>query len=506
MVNGFESTVMPLAAASRPQPAPPRQGGKLPLAVDLDGTLLACDSLHENLVAVLMHRPPAVPGTLVALRQGRAAFKRRVCGLASPAVTETLPLNEPFLAWLREERAAGRALHLVTAADQSVADAIAARLQIFETATGSDGIRNLGGRNKAALLHARFPEGFAYAGDRADDMPVFAAADEVVLVNLPAAVAERARAQAERTGSRVLAEFPRRASGQWTDWLGSLRLHQWSKNLLMLVPLVLGHKLGDAEALLRCLAGILVFGCVASGTYLLNDLSDLQSDRLHATKRHRAFAAGRLSPLAGLAAAAGLILGGLAAAAAIGATFALGVLGYVLVSIGYSVALKSVPLLDTLTIAGLFTLRLALGIELAEVPYSPWLLGFAAFFFFSLALAKRHAEVMQAHAAGTGAAALARRGYEPDDWPLTLAFGIAAGMASLLIMILFVADDVAPSRLYAAPGWLYVAPAAVAVWLTRVWLLAQRRQLHDDPVVFALRDPASWAVGAVAAAAVAAAL
>ena len=477
-----------------------RRRSPLPLAVDLDGTLLTCDSLHEGFVAALMHRTHAAPGTLVALRRGRAAFKREVCGLA-PSVPDTLPLNEQFLDWLRAEAEAGRALHLLTAADQSVADAIAARLGIFVTATGSDGVRNLSGRAKADLLRTRFPDGFAYAGDRADDLPVFAAANEIVLVNVRPSVAARARAQAEADGRRVLAEFARNRRPV-SDWIGSLRLHQWSKNLLLLVPLVLGHQLGNLDVVLRCLAGILVLGCVASGTYILNDLADLQSDRQHATKRHRAFAAGRLSPLAGLAVGVALILGGLVAALALGPTFALGALGYVVLSVSYSMVLKRLPLFDTLTIAALFTLRLVLGVELAEVPYSAWLLCFAAFFFFSLALAKRHGEVLQA-ASGSGVAALARRGYMPEDWPLTLAFGVASGIASLLIIILFVADDVAPSRLYSSPAWLYVAPAAVAVWLSRIWLLAQRRELHDDPVIFALRDPVSWAVGATAAAAVA---
>ena len=472
----------------------------LPIAVDLDGTLLACDSLHEGVVATLMHRTSAAPATVAALCKGRAAFKRKICGLA-PSVAETLPFNEPFLHWLRCEAEAGRQLHLLTAADQAVADCIAARLGIFASATGSDGQRNLSGRDKATLLRARFPGGFAYAGDRADDLPVFAAANEIVLVNARPSVAMRARAQAEADGRPVLAEFPRTRHAL-SDWIGSLRLHQWSKNLLLLVPLILAHQGGDLDLVLRCLAGMAVLGCVASGTYILNDLSDLQSDRQHATKRHRAFAAGRLSPLAGLAVGGALILGGLVAALTLGPTFALGALGYVLLSVSYSMALKCVPLFDTLTIAALFTLRLVLGVELAQVPYSPWLLCFAAFFFFSLALAKRHGEVLQA-ASGSGVTALARRGYVPEDWPLTLAFGVASGIASLLIMILFVADDAAPSRLYSSPAWLYIAPAAVAVWLSRIWLLAQRRQLHDDPVVFALRDPVSWAVGAAAAASVA---
>jgi 4-hydroxybenzoate polyprenyltransferase/phosphoserine phosphatase len=503
----------PPAPANDTEPAPtalraaalagsaPRRGERrpLPLAVDLDGTLLAGDSLHEGFVALLLNRTPAAPGTIVALRHGRAAFKREVCGLV-PSVPETLPLNEPFLAWLREQADAGRELHLLTAADQSVADVIAARLGIFATAIGSDGVQNLSGRAKARLLRSRFPEGFAYAGDRADDLPVFAAAREIVLVNARPSVAAAARRQAEAGGQAILAEFARRPR-RLADWLGSLRLHQWSKNLLLLVPLALGHRLYEPEPLLRCVMGIIVLGIIASGTYILNDLSDLRADRQHATKRHRAFAAGRLPPLTGLVVGVALVLGGLVSALALGRSFAAGALGYVLLSGGYSLALKRVPLVDTLTIAALFTLRLVLGVELAEVPYSPWLLSFAAFFFFSLALAKRHGEVMQA-AAGSGAGALARRGYVPEDWPLTLAFGVASGIASLLIMILFVVDDVAPSRLYHTPGWLFIAPAAVAVWLTRVWLLAQRRELHHDPVVFALRDPVSWGVGAAAAGAV----
>jgi 4-hydroxybenzoate polyprenyltransferase/phosphoserine phosphatase len=495
-----------LADASPPLPAVATglRRRPLPLAVDLDGTLIAGDSLHDGFVTVLLHRAPSAPGTIAALRRGRAAFKREVCGLA-PGLAETLPLNEPFLDWLRAEVAAGRELHLLTAADQSVADAVAARLGIFASATGSDGVRNLSGRAKAELLRARFPGGFAYAGDRADDLPVFAAADEVVLVNAPPTVAARARALAEAEGRPVLAEFAREGrGGRLSDWIGSLRLHQWSKNLLLLVPLLLSDRLGDLDIVLRCLAGVVVLGCVASGTYILNDLSDLESDRRHATKRRRAFAAGRLSPVAGLAVAAALVLGGLLAALALGGSFALGALAYVATSLAYSMALKRVPLLDALTIAGLFALRLVLGVELADVPHSPWLLSFAAFFFFSLALAKRHAEVAQAADGGAAsAAALARRGYQPEDWPLTLAFGVAAGVASLVIMILFVANDIASLRHYTAPSWLYVAPASVAVWLSRIWLLAQRRRLHDDPVVFALRDPASWAVGAVAAASVA---
>lgn len=470
----------------------------LPLAVDLDGTLLATDTLHEGVVAALLHAPAAFPSLLRSLPQGRAAFKRSVSRQV-PADAAGLPLNEPFLAWLRQQSDIGRELHLVTAADQTIADAVAAHLGLFKSATGSDGTRNLRSEEKAMFLQRSFPNGFAYAGDSRHDLPVFAAAKEIVLVNASAATAAAART----INCSIIAEFPQRGSRLRT-WMGALRLHQWSKNVLVLVPLVLGHKLGDPTAIVHCVLGMLLLGLAASGTYLLNDLSDLPSDRMHRTKRFRAIASGRVAPLHALALAIGLILLALALPLLFRPMLSVAILGYCGLSMLYSAFLKQIALLDTLTIAALFTIRLSLGVELADVPYSPWLIAFAGFFFFSLALAKRHCELMEAR--GAGGTALARRGWEVDDWPLTLGFGAAAAIGALQIMILFVADDALPSRMYEHPAWLYMAPGAVAVWLMRIWLLAHRRQLRDDPVVFALRDPWSWGIGAVVAVAIVMAL
>lgn len=471
----------------------------LPLAVDLDGTLLATDTLHEGLVAALLRDPASVPGLLMALPKGRAAFKRLV-SRAAPANAAVLPLRQNFVEWLERQRAAGRRLHLVTAADQSVADAVAEHLDIFDSATGSDGTRNLKGSEKAAWLQERFPAGFAYAGDSRADLDVFAVAEEIVLVHTSPAVAAAVRQMAH---AEVLAEF-RSDVSPIRDWIGAMRVHQWSKNALLFVPLILGHQLGNVEAVLNCVLGLLLMGLTASGTYLLNDIADLPSDRQHRTKRNRAVAAGRIAPLHALAGAFALVLMGLIGGAVLSPPFALGLLAYVATSLIYSSFLKRIVLLDTLTIGGLFTLRLALGVELAGVPYSPWLMAFAGFFFFSCALAKRHGELMEAKIARGDR--LARHGYEVDDWPLTLGFGAASAMAALQIMILYVADEAEPSRLYSHPAWLYVAPAALAVWLVRIWMLAHRRALQDDPVVFALRDPWSWGIGGVITAAIVAAL
>ncbi len=470
----------------------------LPLAVDLDGTLLAGDTLHEGVLALLLKRPFTLLRAVPLLRQGRAAFKRHVA-LAAPEVATAVPVRPQVLAWLHEQRDAGRALHLVTGADQAVADAVAERLDLFDSATGSNGALNLTAGAKARWLAARFPAGFAYAGNSRADLAVFAAAREIALVGTPREVAGAARA----LGRPVLREIAG-AEGGWRAWTRALRPHQWSKNLLMLVPLVLGHRLLEAAALLPVLLGMLAMCLVASGTYLLNDLADLAADRQHATKCRRPLASGRVAPMPALLLAMLLIGVPVGAALLMAPLFGAGLAGYVVVSMAYSAALKRVPLLDTLTIAGLFMTRLGLGVLLAGVPWSPWLMSFAGFFFFSLALAKRHGEVMQAR--GQPATALTHRGYRADDWPLTLGFGLAAGVAALQIMILFVANDAWPSRLYHTPVWLYATPPLLAVWLTRLWLLAHRQQLHDDPVVFALRDPQSWASGVLVALAIGLAL
>ncbi|WP_428395466.1 UbiA family prenyltransferase [Lichenicoccus sp.] len=473
----------------------------LPLAVDLDGTLLAGDVLHEQFVKLLLRRPLLLLRLFAGLRHGKAAFKRRMVSLLPPLAV-ALPFRKPFLDWLREQRQAGRSLHLVTASDQHVADAVAAHLGIFETATGSDGATNLRGAAKGQTLRARFPEGFVYAGDSKADLDVWSMADAAVLVNASNATAAQVRAR----GWPILAEFGRVRPGL-RDWIAAIRLHQWSKNALLLVPLLLGHRFSDPHAVLRVLAAMLLLSVAASGTYILNDLADLEADRLHAKKWRRPFASGRLSPIAGLCVAVALIGGALVGGALLAWTCDALIAGYVAISLTYSLRLKSVPFLDTSIIAALFTLRLVLGIEMARVLYSPWLISFAGFFFLSLALAKRHVEVMQAAGdAGNASASLARRGYLPEDWPLTLAFGVAAAFASLQIMILFVADDAGPSHLYAHPSRLYLAPSIVALWLMRVWFLAHRKRLSHDPVIFALRDPVSWFLGVCILAIVLAAL
>ena len=298
-------------------------------------------------------------------------------------------------------------------------------------------------------------------------------------------------------GTPILAEL-NRPERDWRTWVRAFRFHQWSKNILIFVPLFVGHAFGDMSKVIAAAIGFALLCLLASATYMINDLADLDADRRHPTKRHRPFASGALPLAFGFVAARSMILAqpccahsrcrpGLPAA----------MLAYLCLTLAYSFGLKQVPLLDVFVIGLLFTLRIVMGTEVIGLGYSPWLLSFSLTFFLSLALAKRHAEIMRAERANVDE--VAGRGYRSDDWPLTLTFGIGVGLTSIVIMQLYLANDAAPSGFYHRPAWLYAVPALVLLWLMRIWLLSNRMQLHDDPVVFALKDRVSLALGLIVA-------
>jgi 4-hydroxybenzoate polyprenyltransferase len=282
-------------------------------------------------------------------------------------------------------------------------------------------------------------------------------------------------------------------------WLRALRLHHWSKNLFVFVPLLLGHLYDDLAKLAASIAAFLLLGLLVSAGYLVNDVADIEADRQHKSKQHRPFASGRISPRAGIAAAAMLALVAFAGAAFVSRGLVTVLLAYFLLTVSYSLWLKTVALIDVAAIASMLTLRIAAGGAAIATGHSAWLLSFSGAFFLSLALAKRHSELRQAALAGSGP--IAGRGFHSDDWPLTLAFGVGAGLASIIIMLLYLANDAAPSGFYPHQGWLYVVPGAALVWLMRVWMLSHRTELHDDPVIFALKDPASLVLGGAVVAA-----
>jgi 4-hydroxybenzoate polyprenyltransferase len=284
-------------------------------------------------------------------------------------------------------------------------------------------------------------------------------------------------------------ELALRTETSLSMWINALRLHQWIKNLLIFVPLILERRF-DLVDCRNTVAGFIIFGLVASATYLINDLKDLESDRDHRTKRLRPLASGRIPVKTAIALAAILLTGGLASAFWLVPDFGFTLLAYVAITFAYSFKLKSEPLFDVFTIGLLFTLRLLAGMILLDDPISLWLSGFAFMFFMSLAMAKRHSELTASiHATGTTPKG---RGYEPEDTGLTRAFGIGSALIAFLIMVLYFQFRAMATGLYDNIEILYILPLAQFAWTLRIWLKAHRGLLQDDPIIFALKDRISW--------------
>lgn len=463
----------------------------LPLVVDADGTLLRTDLLHESLLLLIWQRPWCLLLLPFWLLRGKAAFKREIARRVSLDV-ETMPVHAGLLEWLTAQHATGRRLALFSASDQLLIEPLARRFGIFDLAIGSDGTNNLKGRAKHAAICDRLGPRFAYVGDSRHDVAIWSECGVAVLAGdtarlqrrLPASVRVAGRFDATRVGPAGL--------------LRALRLHQWSKNLLVVVPLLLSGKVGDPELLLASLRAFLAFGLLASGSYLVNDLFDLAADRRHRSKRHRPFASGDLPIAAGIVAVPLIFAGVTALAVTLPPSFAAAAGLYLAVTTAYTARLKLVPILDMLVLAFLFTLRLLAGIAAVGTAVSPWLLTFSMLFFLSLACIKRYTECRGAEAA----ALLPGRGYRAGDAPWLMAMGAAAGFSSTIVFFLYLVDPASPMQQYPTPEWLWPICAILAYWLCRTWLLAVRGEMDDDPVLFAVRDRASLWLGALSVLAV----
>jgi 4-hydroxybenzoate polyprenyltransferase/phosphoserine phosphatase len=471
------------------------------LIVDLDGTASRTDTLAESLLRLLASNPLALLTTLPALQHGRAAYKQAVAAKIhlDPA---SLTYNDAVLDLARNARRQGRPVFLVTGADQAIAHAVANHLQLFDGVFASDGTTNLTRHHKAALLAEKFGEGgYTYIGDAAADVPVWRRARAAIIIAPRASLLLAARdacanvtTLGEPLRGRTLATMLRRA----------LRMHQWAKNLLVFVPLLGAHRM-QPSAVLHTLAAFLAFSLCASGVYLINDLIDLPHDRLHATKRRRPFAAGaldlRLGPL----------LCGLCMLLSLGLSLLLPwrflalLAGYFGTTLAYSMALKREMIVDVMVLAGLYTLRIFAGGAATHTPVSPWLLAFSLFLFFCLAVVKRQTELAQLRKSQkSGVTQASGRGYVVEDLAMLQTLSAASGIAAVLVLALYVnSADILP--LYRTPEALWALCPILLFWVSRVLMLSHRGQMHDDPVVFALRDRTSLMTGLAALIAVLAA-
>jgi len=467
----------------------------VPLAVDLDGTLVRSDLLMESLAAALKRNPFALLALPLWLARGRAALKSELAK-RSDVDASLLPYDPAVLRELRRQRAEGRWLILATAADSALAQRVADHLGLFDDVIASDGAKNMKREAKAKALTERFGEGgFDYMGEDRHDVPVWRHAREAYVVGGDALAAE---ARAAGKPVHVIARDPARAA----SLLRALRAYQWAKNILLFVPLLTAHVLTDPDALLAAALAFVSFSLAASAVYLANDVADLQDDRRHPTKRARPLASGELHIGYALLLVPGLLAAAFAIAILLPPDFGLLLAMYLAVNLAYSLGLKRAPLLDVFVLAGLYTMRILAGAAAVDVPVSHWLLAFSLFAFLSLALAKRFVEV--SNVASRDESRVGGRGYVAGDGDVLAMLGVACAGLSTLVFALYITSP-AVVVLYSTPSILWLAVPVLLYWMSRVWFLAHRGELHEDPLLFALHDPASYATGVAVVAVVIAA-
>jgi 4-hydroxybenzoate polyprenyltransferase len=474
-------TAIPTAEPAQLQPTP------RPLCVDLDGTLVKSDTLVDSLLVLTRTRPRLVPALFTQVLRGKAAFKAFVTDNVNLDV-ERLPYNRTLLHYLREQHREGRPIYLATGADVRIARRVAAHLGIFADVLGSDGATNLTGSRKLDALRSRLGTAeFDYVGNDTPDLPLLAVATEPMVANPSRSLRMRLRSQ-RITTARTFQERNHLVGSA----LKAIRPHQWSKNLLVFLPLLLAH-IVVPRRLLAAFIAFVCFSLTASAAYIVNDLLDVEADRRHPQKRHRPFASGDLDAFTGLFIAVAFLALAFAGARLLPLEFYGWLVFYLATTFAYTAILKRYALIDVLVLSGLYTLRLLAGAAATDTHISPWLAGFSVFLFLSLAIVKRFAELENLVA--RGASPRNGRGYLITDLNQLRSFGTASAFAAVVVFTNYISShEVAVLYQHAERLWI-ILPLMI-LWLCRVWLRASRGLLNEDPLVFALTDKQSLIIGA----------
>lgn len=452
------------------------------LAVDLDGTLTLTDTLHESILVLIRNKPFSLFSLPFWLIKGIAFLKLKVAESCELDVT-TLPYNLPFIDWLKEQKDSGRKIVLCSAANERVAIAVSEHLNLFDDVIASDASINLKSVKKRKALEDRFGDkGYDYAGNSKADLEVWAGAQQAIVVNASELVGKEAQSVA--IVSKV---FPPQAIN-FKHWRRVFRAHHWIKNFLLFVPLLAAHQFGNIHSLSSLLLAFVSFSLCASAVYIANDLFDLDNDRKHPRKRYRPFAAAVVPIKYGVAIIPILAIISLALGLMVGSRFVAWLIGYFVLTTAYSLRLKRYVLIDCLTLASLYTMRIIAGAAAVAISLSFWLLAFSAFIFLSLAFVKRYAELQVQEQAGNND--LYGRGYKVTDAPLVKTLGITAGYVAVLVLALYLNSETV-IRLYAQPEMISFAVPIVLFWVSWIWIKAHRGEMHDDPIVFALKDRTS---------------
>lgn len=451
------------------------------LYIDMDGTLLRGDTLIEGMWALLRSNPLTIFLFPIWLASGRARLKHEVA-LRTPLDVSTLPVNRDFVSYLEREAENGRNIRMATGANEIVAKKVTARFPFISEHVASDTDTNLSSHAKLERIQ-RSVSDFDYAGNSAADVPLLAKANQSIAVKPTFFLKMKLRLKPDLVGRT----FHEQDYVRPWRWLRLIRLHQWSKNVLIVVPLIVSQSF-DLGSLQLVVIGFIALCLLASATYIANDFCDLSADRRHSSKHRRPLACGEVSLPAGMLVMVALFICSGITASMLSPLSQAAMLIYLLTTLSYSALLKRLFLLDVIVLAFLYTLRVIIGAIVISVEPSIWLLAFSMFLFLSLAMVKRYSELFSY--TGDHGVNVPGRGYKTVDQPILATMGVSSGFVSVLVVALYI-NETAATASYQRPELLWGICPVLLYWIGSMWIRTARGEMHDDPIAFAMSDVAS---------------
>ena len=458
-----------------------------PVIIDLDGTLIKTDTLLESVMALLKTNPLWLVMLPFWLLKGKAHLKNSIADKVEFDV-KLLPYNQDVIEYIKAAKSQGHDCYLATGTVSKFAERISDHLNLFDDIFSTSRTINLTGTKKAILLNEKFGEGsYIYVGNHDVDLKIWKNSAEAVVVTHSKSLVNKA----EKVNNNVQ-HIESETAGVKT-YLKAIRVHQWVKNALLFVPLLTSHHFIQSDLIVLCILGFISYSLAASSVYVLNDLVDLESDRQHPSKSKRPFAAGTIPIVVGLGLFPILLIASFAIALSLGSiNFVAALVVYYIMTLVYSFKLKRIIMLDTIMLAALYTMRIVAGTLLINVSFSFWLLAFSMFIFLSLALVKRYTELVLMKSMGSDK--VIGRGYHAEDASMISSLGAASGYIAVMVFALYV-NSPEVRVLYSEPSVLWLACPILLYWISRVWIIAHRGEMHDDPIVFAVKDIQSLITG-----------
>jgi len=455
----------------------------LPLCVDLDGTLIKADMMFDSIALLIKKNPLYMFIIPFWLMKGKLYLKEQLLKNVKQDINN-VPINQEVVDYIINEKKNGRNIILVTASMQFYADEFKEKFYFLDEAIGTKEGVNLVGTAKAEYLKNRFGDkGFDYIGDSRKDLFVWKYAANALIVGNNNEIIAKAKQI-----TNVIKIWEGDKESKISIIYRQLRIYQWVKNVLIFLPALLAHNL-ELATYFNLILSFFSFSFVASSIYIFNDLMDLNSDRNHEIKKNRPIASGKFKISNAFIYSFFLMIFGIILSIFVNINFAIVLLIYIISTFAYSTFLKRIYIIDIITLAVLYTLRLIAGSATSGDAISEWFAAYSLFFFFSMGALKRFTELKNSKKEK-----LSGRGYISDDLNIIQTIGISSSLISVLVMVLYINSSTI-SQLYSNPKFLYLIIPILLHWILRVWILADRSQMNEDPIVFGIKDKSSYVSG-----------